>query len=413
MEPLKEQKLIDEGSSLQKILGGFKDRLGEGREDYRQAIYASREAKNLDPEDARLRMTLATNPTFVMGRDLMNISEPGYRKERETRGMGLSQDPMIRGGQVVGTLANDVVNDSSRGLWWLLNAPQAVANVVNEVGYASANPDLFQHDQLDIKVPQMETDQQGNVVPKRFKDQKRTRANREAYEAAIAEDLISKEGTKRKGVGMKNGNFTRRKYDPGKVAALGIPSGIAINAGIGLLNPFGGNEGYEAVLASDDDPTKTTNVIGEIGAKYILGKTGGLLPYEEFKKVRPDVSKDEYRRYQAFKYDKNADLNIMDDGQITLPFGVAKYTNDGIHGAEVQFLGRSLPVNTTLIPAATAILGTMAGVSRSRGAARGERTAIRDGIIGGMGGLTAGTTAGLIMEEARRRAGDVSTDQLG
>ena len=166
------------------------------------------------------------------------------------------------------------------------------------------------------------------------------------------------------------------------------------------------------VLKSEDDPTKTSNVIGEIGAKYILGKTGGLLPYEEFKKVRPDVSKEEYRRYQAFKYDKNADLNIMDDGQITLPFGIGKYTNDGIHGAEVQFLGRSLPVNTTLIPAATAILGTMAGVSRSRGAARGERTAIRDGIIGGMGGLTAGTAAGLVMEEARRRAGEVSNQAL-
>ena len=37
--------------------------------------------------------------------------------------------------------------------------------------------------------------------------------------------------------------------------------------------------------------------------------------------VRPDVSKDEYKRYQAFKYDKNTDLNIMDDGQVTLPFG--------------------------------------------------------------------------------------------
>ena len=258
----------------------------------------------------------------------------------------------------------------------------------------------------------METNQSGQMVPKRFKDQQRTQANRQAYEAAVAEDLISKEGTKRKGVGMKNGSFTRRKYDPGKVAALGIPSGIAINAGIGLLNPFGGNEGYEAVLKSEDDPTKTSNVIGEIGAKYILGKTGGLLPYEEFKKVRPDVSKEEYRRYQAFKYDKNADLNIMDDGQITLPFGIGKYTNDGIHGAEVQFLGRSLPVNTTLIPAATAILGTMAGVSRSRGAARGERTAIRDGIIGGMGGLTAGTAAGLVMEEARRRAGEVSNQAL-
>ena len=40
-----------------------------------------------------------------------------------------------------------------------------------------------------------------------------------------------------------------------------------------------------------------------------MGRTGNLLPYDEFSKVRPDVSKDEYGRYQAFKYDKNTDLN--------------------------------------------------------------------------------------------------------
>ena len=41
----------------------------------------------------------------------------------------------------------------------------------------------------------------------------------------------------------------------------------------------------------------------------------------------------------------------------TLPTGVAKYTNEGIHGPEVQFLGRSLPVTTGLIPFAGAVAG--------------------------------------------------------
>ena len=54
---------------LGRVKAGFKDRYGEGREDYRQAYYAARELQGLDPEDARIKTTLATNPTFVMARD--------------------------------------------------------------------------------------------------------------------------------------------------------------------------------------------------------------------------------------------------------------------------------------------------------------------------------------------------------
>ena len=45
-----------------------------------------------------------------------------------------------------------------------------------------------------------------------------------------------------------------------------------------------------------------------------MGRTGNLLPYDEFVKVRPDVSKEEYGRYKAFKFDKEDRLNPFDDG---------------------------------------------------------------------------------------------------
>jgi hypothetical protein len=32
------------------------------------------------------------------------------------------------------------------------------------------------------------------------------------------------------------------------VQALGVPAGFAINKGLGLMTPFGGYEGYEAVV---------------------------------------------------------------------------------------------------------------------------------------------------------------------
>ena len=389
---------------LGRLKQGFKDRYGEGREDYRQAYYAARELQGLDPEDARIKTTLATNPTFVTARDLIGNSEPIYRQQREERGMKLSDDLATKLGQIGGTIGNDLTQDSSRGLWWLLNAPQATGNVINEYALSKAQPSLFAHDTTNIRMPVMETDIRGGRSPKVYENSEYTKENKANYERARAEDLISAEGVKRKGVGQKDGMLTKRRYDPGDVAALAIPSGIAINAGIGLLNPFGGSGGYSAVIPSDEDPSKTENVIGEVAAKYILGKTGNLLPYDEFSQVRPDVSRGEYNAYKAFKYDKEGDYNIFDDGKMTLPTGVVKATTDGIHGPEVQFLGRSLPLTTTLIPYLGAVAGGVAGVRTKR--------PIKGGIIGGMAGLGIGTTAGLVTEELRRRANAASNEAM-
>jgi len=386
---------------LKRAKAGFKDRYEEGREDYRQAYYASRELRGKDPEDARIKTTLALNPTIVAARDVFSDavpnapswlkSEPIYRGMRNEMGMGLSNDLPTRIGQLGGTVANDLTQDHSRTIWWLLNAPQAAGNVANELALSMANPSLFAHERTDIGVPTMD-----NGKPKVYDKQEFTDENRAKYDAAVSAGLISKEGVKRKGVGQKDGRFTKRKYAPGDVAALAIPTGVAINAGIGLLNPLGGSGGYAAAIPSSEDPAKTENAVLEVAAKYILGKTGNLLPYEEFSKHRPDVDKGDYNRYKAFKYEKDTDLNIFDDGQVTLPTGVAKFTMEGIHGPELQFLGRSLPATTTLVPFLGALAGGVAGVRTKR--------PIKGGVIGGMSGLIAGGAAGMIGEELRRRA---------
>ena len=189
--------------------------------------------------------------------------------------------------------------------------------------------------------------------------------------------------------------IVQREYNPGHTAALGIPVGLAINSGIGLMSPFGGQEGYQAAIPSEENASKTDNALAEIASKYILGRTGNLLPWSEFQKVRPDVSKDEYMRYKAFKFDKDGDMNPFDDGQMTLPSGVIKYNNDGIHGAEVQFLGRSLPLHTAIMPAATAIAGTALGAR--------TRRPIKGGFLGGMAGALGGMAAGNLLEQERRR----------
>jgi len=402
---------FNDSSFLEKLKAGFRDRYEEGREDYRQAYYGARELQGLDPEDARIKTTLATNPTFVTARDLIADtfpkaperfkSEKIYRGQRDERGMALHSDRAVRGGQVLGTIANDLTQDNSRTLWWLLNAPQATGNVLNELALSKAAPELFAHEDTRVEVPVMV-----DGKPKRYDSDEYTKRNLDVHAKAVSAGLISQEGVKRKGIGQKDGKFTRRKYAPGDVASLAIPTGIAINAGIGLLNPLGGSGGYTAVLPSQDDMTRTSNVVGEVGAKYILGKTGNLLPYEEFSKYRPDVDIGEYNRYKAFKYDKDIDVNPFDDGQVTLPVGVAKFTMEGIHGPEAQFLGRSLPVTTTLVPYLGALLGGVAGVTNESPDKYGKkrRRPIKRGLIGGMAGLAVGSTTGLIAEELRRRA---------
>lgn len=407
-------------STWDRFQDGFRGRYGEGREDNRLAYYLGRQAEGKDAEGSRIGTTLGTNPTFTMLRDLTNTSRPQHRQAREQRGMGLDKtDKAKMWGQVAGTFANDLTQDHTRSLWWLLNAPQATANVIAELAFAKNNPDLFRHKTKNFKdfeteqngqlkqrgIPRVQFDSKGSLRTEGYTEAQK-QVNQRAYDLALKEGYIDESGGLKKGVGIDNqGRYSKRQYDPGDVASLMIPTGVAVNAGIGLLNPFGGSGGYEAVMPSEDDPTKTSNVVGEIAAKYILGRTGNLAPYEEFVKHRPDVDIGEYNRYKAFKYDKELDYDISDGDVNLVPGGVLKATTDGIHGTEVQFLGRSLPVTTTLIPYLGALAGGVAGVRSKRPIARG--------LQGGLAGLAAGSAVGLIAEEARRRASSNQNQMQG
>jgi hypothetical protein len=360
---------------------GAADAFGQGREDNRRAFMNAREDKGVEAEPTRIESMFGQNRTIGLIRQALGKADPYQLEAFRQMGMDLSSDRATRVGQVLGHLAADVTQDRSREVWWLLNAPQAVANVANEFAISRANPNIFN------KLKDVDADSMGN---------KMLLDSPEAVERGLVD---GKTGRLKKGYSVQDEEgekvIKQRAFDPGHAAALGIPVGVAINSGIGLLNPFGGQEGYEAAIPDPEDRNKTSNVLAEVGSKYILGRSGNLLPWNEFKEQRPDVSKDEYMRYKAFKFDKKGDANIFDDGQVTLPSGVLKYNNDGIHGAEVQFLGRSLPLATAILPAATAIAGTALGVRRGK--------PITGGFLGGMAGLTGGMVTGNTIEAERRR----------
>ena len=149
--------------------------------------------------------------------------------------------------------------------------------------------------------------------------------------------------------------------------------------------------------------------------------------YNVFLKVNQDVNREEYDRYKAYKHSKKEDWNPLYDGQTSMLAGALRTTSEGIHGPELQFLGRSLPVTTGLIPYLSAVAGGVAGVMPSLGAATGDAIQtpnplvrqfgsdkpIRRGFMGGVAGLAAGSVIGGMIENERRRRNTVENELDG
>jgi len=90
--------------------------------------------------------------------------------------------------------------------------------------------------------------------------------------------------------------------------------------------------------------------LGEAASRFFLGRSGSLLPYDEFVKERPDVSRGEYEAYKAYLFGN------------AMPI---KATLEGINGPEVNFLGKSIPIATGVLPAVAAALGAGMGARRA------------------------------------------------
>lgn len=369
---------------------GFRDDIGIGPEDAREAGYIERAGQNKQREAPKMEQMVHGHHLLNRLAEAFGKAAPERVKAHKQLGMELKPDqgPGYQAGQIGGSIAGDVAQDGTRRYYWLLNALQASGEVINEAVMAAANraskvaPNLY--GKTDVK-----NELSGDVL--------RVANKQQALAQGVVKDVDGEirptRGYSIAGEG-EDKYYQKRNFEPGDLALLSIPTGVAINTGLGLMTPFGGAEGYKAAMPSQEDPTKTENVLGEVALKYFMGRTGNLLPYDEFVKVRPDVSKDEYERYQAFKYDKREDWNPL-DGDTTMMAGAIKTTNEGIHGPELQFLGRGLPLTTGVVPFLGALAGGTSGVMTKR--------PIKQGLIRGMAGLAAGQVAGNLIEGERRR----------
>lgn len=207
--------------------------------------------------------------------------------------------------QAAGAVAGDVATDGLRNIWWFLNAPQAITQVAMLSAMHRAGGD---YKATDPNVPLLK--------------------NRNLRMAATLPAVI--------GISMAVGNAWRQP-------------------------------GYKQTVPSEADPRQTADPLAELGSRYILGRSGSLLPYEEFAKERPDVSRQEYEDYKQYLFGNS------------LPI---KATLDGIQGPEITFMGKSIPIMTGVLPAVAAVVGgrygvrkaaaNLAGVDRATGNRIGE-----------------------------------------
>lgn len=190
--------------------------------------------------------------------------------------------------QAAGVGLADLASDGLRNIWWFLNAPQALTQLAMLQGTQNAGQE---HQALGRQAPLIK--------------------NRTVRMATTLPALI--------GVSMAVGNAYRQP-------------------------------GFKAVVPSEMDPTQTADPLAELGSRYFLGRSGALLPYEEFVKERPDVSKGEYEAYKSYLFGN------------ALPL---KATAEGIHGPEVTFLGKSIPLATGILPAVAAVIGGRRGARKA------------------------------------------------
>lgn len=227
---------------------------------------------------------------------------------------------------VAGRLVNDFVGDGSRLPLWTLNHPLAhMAVVGGEIsrlsGFAPTTTELDEIQQrMDVSRP-------------------------EARNEWVRQNGFSDNGVG-EGIPLQLANKTIPL-----TASLALV-GASGSHDLGNLLQGGRTPGFQAVLASDEDPRQSTNVVGELLARYFLGRSGRLLDWEEFTQERPEVSRTDYEGYNAFQFQKGiADLNLL------------KATSRNLNGEpEVVAMGFQVPLSGASA-AGGAMVGGMAGAT--------------------------------------------------
>ena len=206
--------------------------------------------------------------------------------------------------QVAGLAAKDVTTQGIQNIWWFLNAYEAASNLGGRMAL---------HQSLADPKP-------GKLSPW-------------TWERPIREPGREDRSDTPPGAPMSRHHLRF-------AAAFPLILGASAATGTLVRQP-----GYAAVLPGEEDKRQSADPLGETVMRAV-GRSGPLLPYDEFVKERPDVSKGEYEAYKAFLF---GDKSMI------------KFNADGIHGPEVNFVGKSVPLLTGILPVVGGIAGLRIG----------------------------------------------------
>ncbi len=247
----------------------------------------------------------------------LNVFDGRYSKTLNDKALS----PQAKASYVAGRVVHDLVNDGSRVPWWLLNHPMAQAAVASDITADAAgltpNHDAYaeQLERQNMPVTQANIDE------------------------AFARDVgFHHQGNPR---GIPMGLAAKLP------AVLATTALLANSNNTDFLNISGGGRtaGFASVFPSEDNKAVSENPLLELGARYLFGRSGRLLDWEQFTQERPDVSRGDYDSYRSHQWD---------DGIL---MGLLKGTSRNIDGEpEATMTGFRVPLS-----AAASVAGGLGG----------------------------------------------------
>ena len=244
----------------------------------------------------------------------------GYREVFDNPRHG----PGVKASYVAGRLAGDALGDGLRRTIWLSNHPLA------QLGLVSEYPAI--HSGLAPDYPALAAE-----IRKQDPD---ANLNSTVLDDVHAERMgLATPRVHNRGVPL---DIARYAIPAMATAAMVQSSG---NFDAGNLLSGGRAPGYEAIIPVAGDPSRSASPPLELAARYLFGRTGRLLPWDQFHQERPEIAKSDYLAYKAHQFDGGL-----------LDLGLIKGTGRNLEGEpEMTMMGFRVPLS-----AAGAALGSMA-----------------------------------------------------
>ena len=276
------------------------------------------------------KLGLEWNPETPPGNRLASVAAhsvlnpAGYSSVLKNSSLGFPE----KAAYFAGRLGHDLLTDGSRIPWWALNHPLAMVSLLGELATSKAGLS-----------PDYEAIREQLVL-----------ADKPASNQDVENEFADRMGLYRPG----NKHAIPAVLAKTAIPAIAATTLTALSNNTNYLNILGGGrtDGFEAVMPVPGNSRESSNPILELAARYIFGRTGRVLPWQQFTAERPEVSEADYKDYAAYQFDKGP-----------LGLGLVRATSRNLDAEpEATMLGFRVPFSAAA-GAGGSILGAMAAAN--------------------------------------------------